>query len=621
MASIEPYSLRDAQQLVDNALRASRDRHSEWRLLEQLYASGTTDGLASNTSANGITAQIIQDVTGVPLDVVNLVLPHINIILATVVSRDPRFVCEPLSGGDESEDYAVVAEAVLKYFWNRTKATVDLFDATKDAVVVGNGFLKVGWNYTEKRIDRDRDDVDAELESLIAADAEMAADQGVEPTPRRDLEKLVSLVTVDVEADEPYVEYVSPFDIFVPHDARRLWESRWVAQRLIKPADEVRAQLGLADDVALTTTDASARDSAQRDRGGEVRDPFAYVEVFEFYDMRTRRMMVFQRGGDQILFEGALPYAHRYPPFVHIANYRRNPSEFWAFGDLKNIAGLQSMLNETFAEQMENMRRAGNKVLIAEALCTPEVEEGLASAETNLAIKVKLPDGRPMQEMVMPLPSQPLPADVYNAANSLQAGMAQVLGLSDFQRGMSGADRMSGTAAAAVEGSTTLRAMDKVAAVESAAAEVGTLMLLLCQEFMGQDTAIRVVGSRAVVWAPVSPEIIRGEYRVAVEGGSIKAVNPMTRQQRAMDRASTLVPLLVNNGYDPEPLLRSIVRDLGEDPDLVLKKLEAEPAPAGPAPTMGEPMIGEPEMTPYLGPQSDLGGDAIMNQLQGDVAL
>lgn len=639
MPSIEPYELKDAQQLVNAALRQARGRHSEWRLLEQLYAAGTTDGLVANASSPGDMSRVIEDVTGVPLDVVNMVLPHINIVVSSVVSRSPRLLCEPLSGGQESEDYAVIAEAALKYFWNRSRATSDLYDATKDAVVNGNGFLKVSWSYVEREKAKPADDVAFEQQSALSGNLFESVLNGQELLDPATVENAVALTTVEVEEDEPYVEYVSPYDVFVPVDARRMWESRWVAQRVIKPVDELRAQLGLSADVELSTLNGMERDNPQSVRDPQNRDVFQYAEVFEFYDMRTRTMLVFQRGGSTVLFEGPLPYEHRFPPFVHIANYRKNPSEFWAFGDLKNIAGLQAMLNETFQEQMENMRRSGNKVFISERLATPEVEEALRSSENNLAIKVPLQDGVPIQQEIMPMAAQPLPSDVYQVSAQLQQGMAEVLGLSEFQRGLSGADRMSGTAAAAVEGNTSLRAADKVAAVEAAASEVGTLMLLLAQEFMSRDTAIRIAGSRGVVWANVSPELIRGEFKVSVEGGSMQAVNPATRAQRALDRANIVLPILVNNGYDPEPLLRSLLRDLGEDPDVVLKKTPEAPAgqpapdaggmPAGPA-AGGlsaadvaalplESML--PFDVPVEGPQVDVGGDAIANQLGGGLAL
>jgi hypothetical protein len=46
---------------------------------------------------------------------------------------------------------------------------------------------------------------------------------------------------------------------------------------------------------------------------------------------------------------------------------------------------------------------------------------------------------------------------------------------------------------------------------------------------------------------------------------------------------SVIVPALTSFGYDPEPALRHVVRDLGYDPDQFLKKPEPAPAPEMPA--------------------------------------
>ena len=60
-----------------------------------------------------------------------------------------------------------------------------------------------------------------------------------------------------------------------------------------------------------------------------------------------------------------------------------------------------------------------------------------------------------------------------------------------------------------------------------------------------------------------------------VEGGSLSAVNPAVRQARAIEMLGTIVPVLNTFGYDTEPALRHIVRDLGYDPDIFLVKTSA----------------------------------------------
>jgi hypothetical protein len=88
----------------------------------------------------------------------------------------------------------------------------------------------------------------------------------------------------------------------------------------------------------------------------------------------------------------------------------------------------------------------------------------------------------------------------------------------------------------------------------------------------------------------VSKDDIWGEFRVTVEGGSTRAINPATREQQGLRTLGDVVPALLQLGYDPEPALRMALRDLGYDPELILVRAQQ---PAGPAPMPGEPAPAE----------------------------
>lgn len=619
MARIKPYTLEQRQALVEAANADVRTLHQEWDKLEHLYAMGSVEGYAAATSTSVSAAgKLFEGIVGLAPEVLNLALPHMNILVESVTSRDPDIIVEPLSGGTDADDAALIAQNLAKYFWKRTNATSDLADATKDCVVIGNGFMKVGWNLTETEVEKDEEKILDELDRLIETDRALALERGHASTSTiEELREMISLTETIVEEDEPFVEYVNPRNIRVPSDARRLWESRWVAQIVRKPIDELCATLNITDPSRIKRNVESSASSASAWQGYDNRlAPFEYAEVIEFYDMRSRRMSVFQLGSDEDLYEDELPFSHRFPPFVHIANYRRRPSDFWAFGDLKNVAGLLAMVNETLTYQMENMRLgAGDKTFIDEKILTPEVIKKLSIPGPS-AIPVKRGD-TPMGELTHTIQRQAVSNDVYTAKDQVQASVAEVLGISELQRGMvSAANRVSGTGAAAVEGHTALRNGTKQAAVEKAVSDAVQLLISLCQEFLAEDTALRVTGSRGNGVVSVSPEDIQGEFSYSVEGGSTRAVNSATREKRAFDRLNVVIPALVNNGYDPELTLRASMRDLGLDPNVYLKKVAEAPAPEEqPAPDDFGVMSAE------TGPAMDVGGLAASAAVEGDIVL
>lgn len=620
---MKPYKLGQAQALVNDAILRSETRHRTWRAMEILYRTGNVQ-LAQNTAraADGSTSTLDM-FDRLDQTTVNMVLPHANIMLASIVANDPRYLVEPVGGGEEAELAARVTEHALHHFWRRARATRDIADATWDMTILGNGFSKVGWAFEEGEVEKPAAEFEAEVARQIEADRRLAVLGDREPTAPEVLAERVSSVLPTAFRDEPYVEYVSPYDVFVPPNARRMWESRWVAHRLSLPIDEVEGNDSFKIPKGGLNTDGTAgvgreqaewrRKAAEERDAGESGDALDTVTLFEFYDLRSHTMLVFQLDAEEPLFSGPIPWAHKYPPFVHFANYRPNGTEFWAFGDLESIAHIQGMLNEFVTEQVGNVRRSGNKYMVDSRAITPELIAALESDEPDVVAAVDLPGSMTLSDVVMPVQRLPLPGDVYAGKAEMEEYLRKIMGVSEFGAGGSGADRMSATAAALVDGVSTMRATSKVASVEAGAAEVGQLIVLLMQEFLTEEVAVRVSGTAGAAWPKVSSEDIAGDFLVTVEGGSTKSVNPATRENRGMRSLTEVAPMLAQLGFDPVPAVRAGLRDLGYDPDLVLK-----PAPQPEAPE------GAPEaQPPATGPADVGGGDptAMLAQAAGAIAL
>jgi hypothetical protein len=598
------YSLTDKQDAVRDAVRRMDPVHQHWRVLESLYRTGAQREL----SAADVSRIMPYPVPGTFLRTVNMVLPHLTLLINSVVARDPKLIVTPV-GGDvaDIELHGQVAQAVLEYFWKRTAATEVLRDVTQDMVVLGNGFAKVGWAYSEQTRDFTSDDQDV----LVAAAAEVLGEMGVDvdDSIMSELVESVSLTESLVEVDEPYVEYVSPYDVFVPANARRINQARWIAQRLRLPLEELRANPlfnqevveGLAPDTGFADPDTLQR-YEEREEG--LPSIFEHTTVYEFYDMRDRTLCVFSLDAEEALFEGPIPYAHRYPPFVHMRNFNDGGNSFWSFGDVENVAGLQLMTNEIMLAELSDLKRVGNKYFINRQVLTPEISKALASNQPDQVIPVDLPANLSINEVLQPVQRLATPSDNFVMEQRLQEYMQRVLGVTDLQLGsMVSASRVPATAAAAVEGASTVRALDKTVNVESACREVGTRILGLCQQFLDTGKAIRIAGPNAPMWLEVTAEDISGEFAIETEGGSTQAINPLTRARQGVELLQGVVPMLAQLGYDPENTIRTALRYMGLDPDHLLVRPEPQAAPAGPEGLAGDvpPGGGEPSPEDILG--------------------
>ena len=577
------YSLDDKRAAVRDAVRRMEPVHQHWRVLESLYRTGAQREL----TAADVNRIMPYPVPGTFLRTVNMILPHLTLLINSVVARDPKLVVTPVGGDtDEIERHAVVAQAVLEYFWKRSFATEVLRDVTQDMVVLGNGFAKVGWSYSETTRDFTAEDEDV----LVAAAAEVLGEMGVEVDDdiMNEIVESVSLTDSLVETDEPYVEYVSPYDIFVPANARRINQSRWIAQRVRLPLEEIKAnplfKKAAVEDLNADTGFADP-DTLQRYEEREEGMPaiFEHVTLYEFYDMRERTLCVFALDGTEALFEGPIPYAHRYPPFVHMRNFNDGGSSFWSFGDVENVAGLQLMTNEIMVAELSDLKRVGNKYFINRQVLTNDVSKALAANVPDQVIPVDLPANLNIGDVLQPVPRLATPSDNFVMEQRLQEYMQRVLGVTDLQLGsMTSANRVPATAAAAVEGASTVRALDKTVNVESACREVGNRILGLCQQFLDTGKAIRIAGPDAPMWLEVTAEDISGEFSIDTEGGSTQAINPLTRARQGVEMLQGVVPMLAQLGYDPENAIRTALRYMGLDPDHILVRPEPQMAPGGP---------------------------------------
>jgi len=592
------YSLKDKQAVIRDAIRRMEPVHTHWRMLEAIYRTGAQRELTM-LDLNRI---LPFPVPGSFLRTVNMVLPHFTMIINTVSARDPKFVVTPVGGDLEIiERNARIAQTVLSYFWKRSDATSTLRDMTQDMVILGNGFAKVGWAYSENTLDRTPEDYNNEVTDVLAAAMGQAELMGM-PLDEQQIAELVDSVSLTqqlAEEDEPFVEYVSPYDLFLPANARRMNTARWVCQRIRIPLTEARdndlfnkeardnlkGDTGYVDPTTLTQFE---------DRSEGLPEVFSFVTLYEFYDMKAHTLCVFQLDSEKALYEGPNPHAHRYPPFVHMRNFNDGGMTCWSFGDLENIAGLQLMINEIMVAELNDLKRVGNKYFVNKKVLTPELTKALQDNKPDQVIPLDLPGNVGINEVLVPVQRLATPADNYMMEDKLQGYMQRILGVTDFQLGnISAANRTPATAAAAVEGASTTRAMDKMTNVEKASREVALRMLALCQQFMDSSKAVRIAGPNATTWLQVTDDDIEGEFFIDVEGGSTQAINPATRYRQGQELLQQIVPILGQMGYDPEPATRAALSYMGLNPDQILVRPEPAPAPpqemAGPEQGMAAP--------------------------------
>jgi hypothetical protein len=452
---------------------------------------------------------------------VNMAFSTINIVAPSVSVNHPKITVN--ARRPEDGDKAVVTEAIVNYWWRHYDCQKEFRRAVKDALIMGHGWIKTGYRYVEeeKAVDGGFDSYD----ELVEVREENVAESNL-----------------IVKEDRPFVERVSPFDVFVDPDATSMEDARWVAQRIRRPLEDVKKDKRYNSTARGEASPSHYSKWGQDDfRPRRSQDPQdSYVEVWEWYDIDRNTVSVFCDGSDKFLVAPKeIPFAFG-QPFVMIRNYDV-PETFYPMGELEAIEPLQQELNQTRTQMMNHRKRFSRKWLYKETAFDTDGRQALESDEDNVMVPVITDDN--LGNVITPMPAVINPPEFYNQSDLISMDMNRVSGVTEYQQGAMPEIRRTATEAAIVQDASNARASDKLAIIERAIGECARRLVMLAQQFMTGEQAIRVVGSEAQpLWLTFDRDYIQGEFDYEVEGGSTAPMNESFRRQRALQIVDAMAP-------------------------------------------------------------------------------
>ena len=537
---------------------------------------------------------------------VNLAFSTVNVIAPSVSVNHPKIVVSPTLPQDG--DRATFVEAVINYMWRHHDFRNPFRRAVKDFLIFGHGWLKVGWNFVEQERslgDTERQELaeDAMFEANLfgAENPELA---GGLPSDE-ELTAMIPQTSMSVVEDQPFVERISPFDMFVDPEATCMADAKWIGQRVVRRLEDAKTDKNYkpsarkrltADAMLYPMYESSSRQEREEFLMEEER-----VAIYEYYDIANNTMSVSSLTGDEFLVDPIpMPYAYG-QPFVMLRNYDV-PDYFYPMGDLEAIESLQLELDKTRSQLVNARKRYARKYLYHERSFGPEGREALESDQDGRLVPV-VDENKPLSEVVIPMPQTPLSPEVYNTSAIIEDDIAAVSGVSEYARGQFPEIRRTATEASLIADAGNARAADKLAIVELGIGHVARRIIQLMQQFMTGEQVARVVGRGGEsLFVTYSRDDIVGEYDYSVEGGSTQPTNDTIRKQQAVSLLNAMAPL-VGTVIDPTALARHVLQrgfDI-KDPDKFLME-QAPMMPEGPAGAPAPPGIpggaGMPMMPP-----------------------
>lgn len=518
---------------------------------------------------------------------VNIAFSTVNVIYPSISVNHPKVTVE--AQHPEAEDMAVIAEAVLNYWWKHFDVRSPFRLGVKDFLVIGHGWLKIGWRYREQEQPLEGQEYNDQF-SELAGQADDFAQQNpdlahVVPSDEEIAASIPETTTVVVE-DRPFVERVSPFDMFVDPEATDMDSLGWIAQRVIRPLEDVRKDPRYKQSVRrdVQSDDVSKAGAVYQEAQREKREFGQDVErvvVWEYYDLKNNTMCVFANNGDGYLVDPRpMPYDFGHP-FVMLRNYDV-PDHFYPLGDLEQMESLQDELNKTRSQMMNHRKRFARKYLFFERAFGPTGRQALESEEDNVFVPV-VDENRPLAEQVVPLPQEAINAELYHWTDQIENDMNTVSGVNEYARGDAPDIRRTATEASIIQDASNARAADKLGVVENTATQVAKRLLQIAQQYLDGEHVGRVTGQQGqAVWFQFTADDIKGEFDFDVEAGSTQPMNETFRRQTAVAMMQSLAPF-VGTIVDPAALIHYVLQfGFGiKSPDRFL--MQQQPmAPQGP---------------------------------------
>lgn len=448
---------------------------------------------------------------------INDAFATINVIWPSVSVNHPKITVNARRYEDAPK--AIVTEEVVNYWWKHYECQSEFRRSVKDMLIVGHGWLKTGYRFVEKTEDEQYDTAD-----------ELASPESITESE------------IIITEDRPFVERISPFDVFVDADATSISDMRWIAQRIRRPIIDVkkdkRYNAQARREAAPSHYTKWGQDGSMPRRSEKAED--GYVEIWEFYDIDRGTISIFCDGSDKFLVNPTeIPFAFGHP-FVMLRNYEI-PEHFYPMGELEAIEPLQMELNETRTQMMNHRKRFSRKWLYKESAFDAEGRSALESDEDNVLVPVISEEG--LGGVVAPMPAVISPPEFYNQSSLITNDIDRISGISEYARGALPEIRRTATEAGIIQDAANARASDKLAIIEKAIADAARRLVMLAQQYMTGEQAVRVAGKDATnVWVEFDRDYIQGEFDFDVEAGSTQPVNESFRRQMALQVVDAMAP-------------------------------------------------------------------------------
>jgi hypothetical protein len=503
-------SPRDWVQQIDFALefRRTYGKEDNWGKMEAL-ASNAHNSLASAGP--------------------NLIYAMADDMLAVTNVPNPAVLLDPLTP-DEIES-APITESIDNQLLLQIKLQREMEYASYHAYLWGTGCIKIGY--------------DSEFGWNPALDFNGNQPMGMSLTQLNSRKEFIEYS--DIEPGLPWVQAVMPHDIAVPWGTRDFDSLPWLAHRVVRHIDDIRADSkytgtkNLRPNMSMADWTKSYQSSIKPYRLGleslmgsslEISGNSEYCELWEIHDKRTGRIYVISPGHDSFLRNEQNALQINGLPFVGFG-FTPSARNFWRTSDADYLLQAQAELSD-ISLQSGKQRRANvlHFLYDKDVISSAELDK-LLSADVGLAAGVKL-NGKSLRDVIMPFAPGNNNA-LYQEAAFVRENARETTGFTKTNAGEFAGARTSAFEVQKVNERGDMRMTRRQNILANAYTEVFRKINGIIFQFWKTPRVIKMLDEFGVEqYTNFVGSRLRGRFNYKISFNSAPTETDASRQQRAM---------------------------------------------------------------------------------------
>ena len=415
--------------------------------------------------------------------------------------------------------------------------------------------------------------------------------------------------------DRVEVAAVAPWDIIVDDTVSSWHAQRWTAHRYLIPLDEAKERYGnrkyserlyerYIENLDGEQAEAPV-DQANSGFGTQAEDRF--VMIVEVFDLVNNKLYVWSPDWkrDKWLYDGVeldvgvedesierfadIPYkttsGEYRVPIVPLYLSREPDCPMRGYSSLRRVYDQLREVNNIRTFQAQGTRRAARMLVTMRGVLDEEAKAKYAQGQDGEVIEVDLSQGQTINDLMMPIPHNPVPAELERYAQIVDEDFSRGSVMAPFTRGQ--ATQATATEIQALAAYTASEVGRMSRSRDEAITGLAACYLTMIGTLMGDDVDVVRLNDEVVT---INAEDMLGDFDLYAEDSGNTPMSEAARKQEI----ERLTPVLQALGVPNETLLNMLVRTFELPPQLVREAADAQAAMAAQAETQaGPPMGGE----------------------------